>query len=244
MEKYPRNHFSYSAISAYLDCPMKWYYNYVVAPVREEEPFVFTLGTLYHNALETLYGNKDIQKGFDILNDGWAKANGKFEKKGVERIIKCYETYAADVYPLYESRTDIIEMTDRIDIEDIDVPFEFRIDLSTIDKAIIDHKTVGTTHSKYKPNVDNSLQLNLYAYGYYVKTGFMPSRVEYHYAFKDTGNIQIASAIVNQRDMLKAVAIAKGVYKAIKNDVFYPSFKASCRNCPHEQLCTSNLGRI
>lgn len=240
---YPKDHISYSAVSAYLECPMKWYYNYVTAPVQEEEPWVFQVGTMYHSAMEILFKENDFKKAMDMLNVEWDKATG-MRKRDVEKIMNCFDTYNTNVFPIYQGRVTQVEYSDRITIPNVDIPFEFRIDFMTMDNTIVDHKTVGTKNGRFKPNIDHSLQMSLYSYCYYVKFGVMPSRVEYHYAYKDTGDIEIATAIPNQNDMLRAIACVQGVYKAIVNDIFYPNFKANCDKCSYKDQCSASLGLI
>lgn len=234
-----RNHVSYSSISKYMKCSMQWYYDYVIAPEKKIETLPMKIGIAYHKALEKLYLDRDYDGGLLILED-LAKESGKYARRDISAIINCYKDYYLKVYPLYQSRVDRVEVEGSVNIPGIGVPLDYRMDLLTTDGIVIDHKTVG----RIIPDIEYSLQFDLYAYAYYKEYGRLPSRVEYHNAFKNVGSVEVRSKIPNVVDMMKAVSCVVGVVKAIEADVFIPFYGRQCAHCPHKEMCDYEHGKI
>ncbi len=234
-----RDHISYSSISKYMKCSMRWYYDYVIAPEKKVESLPLKIGSAYHNAIEKLYIDRDYDGGLLLLEE-FAKENGRYAQKDIGAIINCYKDYYLKVYPLYQSRVEKVEVKGYVDIPGIEVPLEYRMDLLTTDGVIADHKTIG----RVVPGIEYSLQFDLYSYAYYKEYGRLPSKVEYHDAYKGTGSVAVRSKIPSISDMMKAVSCAVGVVKAIEADIFIPCYDKHCSYCPHKDMCDREHGSI
>lgn len=234
-----RDHVSYSSISKYMQCSMRWYYDYVIAPDKKVDSLPIKIGTMYHSALEKLYLDRDYDGGL-LLLENFAKENGRYAQKDIRAIINCYKDYYLRIYPLYQSRVEKVEVKSQVEIPGISVPLEYRMDLLTTDGTIVDHKTIGNM----VPDIEYSLQFDLYSYVYYKEYGRLPSKVEYHEAYKNTGSVAVKSKIPNIADMMKAVSCAVGVVKAIESDIFIPYYGRQCSYCPHKELCDRENGNI
>lgn len=236
---FPKEHISYSSVNKYLDCPQKWYYDYVIAKDKKETSTALTLGSVYHEALEKLYLDGDYEGGLALFSQ-LASDSGRFAQKGIEMLRKCYENYYMSIYPQYQSRVEKVEVKDQISVPGIPIPLEYRMDLLTTDGVIIDHKTVG----RMVPNIDYSLQFDLYAYAYYRMNGVLPSRVEYHIAYKDSGRVEVVGKVPRLCDMLRAISCVVGAYRGVENDIFYCKCGKQCNYCSHRELCESENGNI
>ena len=236
---YPRDHLSYSAVNKYLQCPKRWHYDYVVAKDEKKESFALKLGSLYHSALEKLYITGEVAEGESMFTQ-FAGENGKFRQKEIEKTRMCFENYHDTIYPQYQTRVERIEVKDDVFISGLDIPLEYRIDLITTDGTLVDHKTVG----RFAPDIEYSLQFDLYAYGYYQKYGVLPRSVEYHNAYKATGRVEVMKKIPRVSDMLKAVSCVAGAYRGVKEDIFIPKYSKACNYCPHREICDREFGMI
>lgn len=234
-----KDHISYSSISKYLRCPRQWYYDYVVAPEKKEENLSLTLGTVYHTALERLYSERDYEAGLAAFNEISAN-HGRRAHREVEGIMECYKQYYLSVYPKYASRVESVELKGTVAIPGVEVPLEYRMDLVTTDGIIIDHKTVG----RMEPDLEHSLQFDLYAYVFYKQNGVLPRGAEYHYAYKDSGKVKVVSKVPKISEMLKAVACAEGMAKGVEADNFMPTYGKHCEWCPYKELCDREFGLI
>lgn len=237
--KLPRSHISYSAMSKYLECPKRWFYDYVMFADRRVESFALTLGSLYHDAVEGLYNTGEFEENLKKLED-YASEVPRFRQKEVKKVVECFKNYYMEVYPLYASRVEQVELKDEVSIAGVEVPMQFRMDLVTTDGIIVDHKTVG----RFVPRLDYSMQFDLYAYAYYRKYGRLPRGIEYHYAYKLTGGVEVKSGVPTMSGMLKAVACVVGAVKGIKNDIFIPKYSKSCNYCPHKGDCDREYGVV
>lgn len=234
-----KDHISYSSISKYLLCPKQWHYDYVIVPKEEKESLPLVLGSAYHNALEKLYLEKDYDSGLSEFDEVSAN-HGRKAHKDIENIKKCYEQYYLSVYPKYASRVESVELVGNVEITGVDVPLEYRMDLVTTDGVIVDHKTVG----RVVPELEYSLQFDLYSYVFYKQNGVLPKGVEYHYAYKRNGRVEVVSKMPKISDMLKAVSCAEGMARGVESDNFMPKYGKHCNWCPHRELCDREFGLI
>ena len=52
-----RSYESPSSLNLYIECPKKYWFNYIEKPdIEEEKHLYFALGTAFHSAMEFLYG--------------------------------------------------------------------------------------------------------------------------------------------------------------------------------------------
>lgn len=229
--KYPKDHCSYSSLGKYNTCPKQWHYSYVVYPDKQQDSAALRFGSAYHKVLEYTYGGK-------LWQDAYELALGEFDigsQKDMLRILT--SMYMSEVFPQYSSRVLGVESTYHIDIPEIDVPLEMKIDLETVDGVLVDHKTVGG----YKPSISHNLQLNIYSYGYYKLKGIMPRSVEFHYADKRKRRIEIVGITPNYPDMCKAISSLKSMYRGILADDISPRIGSHCDYCSYRNECDSTF---
>lgn len=235
--KYPRDHYSYSSFSKFEQCPRCWWYYYVkYAGAKQEESFALILGDAYHQALEAMYRGKPKEECleiFDKLTRG--KAFTSLVAKDTATMRQAVEYYYSAIYPLYRNRVDVIEMDAKIKFPEVEIPFQFRIDLATKDGVIIDHKTAGRT----EPEVEKNTQLSLYSYAYMLDTGRLPRQFELHIASKSPkgARVEIKTYSPKLPEVLKVVSRFRSFVKRVEMDDFpaicgkycdYYSWKDEC----------------
>lgn len=210
---------------------------------------MFEIGTAYHLAIETLYREHNLKSALEAYNlhlDSYIadQQAGVSEVRLEEKLIleDAVKYYFESIYPLYENITDTIEDSGEFYIDGIDIPISYRIDLSTIDGRIIDHKTVGGS----EPRTTYNKQLLLYSYAFYLKHGRVPAVIELHKAYKSPrkrkGNPEAVPVVVHRQsvdfaEVLKVVAEVRAMYNNVKGDLFPPKVGGHCFKCPHLQAC-------
>lgn len=233
VEKIELDHLSWSSVAAYLECPREWWFKYVRYSEQRKmfKSAAFDIGTLYHSAIESLYKGSSLMEVLDAFDLEKQEITGvKYHTEELNRMRQAVENYSINVLPLYKNLVtpDLIEE----DVKDfyipgVPIPIHMRIDLSTIDDRIIDHKTIGSYY--YVPVAEKNKQLLLYSYRHYLKTGRQPRSIELHKAFKcDSRPIEIDSATVNFTDMLKVVDLVRNVYQMIQADIFPCYMSKAC----------------
>jgi CRISPR/Cas system-associated exonuclease Cas4 (RecB family) len=229
------DHLSYSQISLYMECPREYYFRYIKYPEKkgDMDSDVFRLGRAYHTAMEGLYSNKPLPQ---VINEFEAETSSlsSYAAMDIETTKNAILYYQSSIYPQYAGLVQDIE----VDVKDfmipgVEVPIHLRIDLSTVDDRIIDHKTVG-----YKrPTSKDNKQLLLYAYYHLQKHGRLPRQVEIHSAYKKpkTGElVGVDVSYVEYTDVLRMADLVRNIYFMIKNDIF-PCYMASiCRSSPYK----------
>lgn len=242
------DHLSYSQLSMFTSCPRRYWFNYIKEAKKEQRHWVFEIGTAYHLAIESLYRERNLNLALQAYNsylqayidDQGGVTDLKEEEK--IRLEDAVKYYYDNIFPMYESLSDTIEDSGEFYIDGIDIPISYRIDLSTIDGRIIDHKTVGGS----EPHSNFNKQLLLYAYAYYLKHGRVPQSIELHKAYKNPrklkGNPDALPVVVQRQgvdfaEVLKVVAEMRAMYNSIKADLFPPKVGRHCWKCPHLEAC-------
>lgn len=231
---YPSEFIRYTSIMKYLTCPRQWYQDYVldIASAEQRDSLPLYLGTLFHESIEKLYETDNIEQAREVLFSA-KNEQPRFRKVGIEKLERLLNNYHIEVYPRYQGRIQYIEHEYMCNIEGVSVPYRSKIDLITSDGLIIDLKTTGFK----RPNLEHSLQLDLYSFGYYAEFGILPRGVEYHYADKETGRVEVVNRTVEAKDIMKAVGTVRMVMRGIEHDVFPQSYTERCKWCTHDEIC-------
>jgi hypothetical protein len=190
-----------------------------------------------------LYGNKGLTNALDefssVIGDEHLTDT---KRKDIETMVRAVEYYHTKIFPLYVNRVEGIEIDDSIIMKGIDVPVKYRIDLSTLDGEVVDHKTVGFS----VPDLVWSKQLHFYAYVQYKLTGRIPRKLSYHYAFKSLNKtrynpqgLPVVTMSVTPRmaDVMRVAMQMTEVYNRIKLGMFAPNFGVTCRDCGKDEEC-------
>ena len=239
---------SYSSMSTYEQCPLKWKFHYVDRLPEEPRPY-FSFGTVMHEVMEFFYMEKEGGriKGprFDApsvdellsyyasvwLSEGYEspKQEEDYRKLG-ERIIREYHREHSENFrmPIATEHGFIM------DVEGIKVRgFIDRVDkLGPESVAILDYKTSKNTFTI--PYVENSKQLALYQMAF---EELHHKRVERLSLYHLRSNMDFSvgrrpdSMIGALRDEILEVA------SAIEDENFEPKRSALCEYCDYQRFC-------
>lgn len=233
-EKQPERHLSYSQVSAYVRCPLTYYWRYVKG-IKTAPAGAMALGSSLHKAFEhnysqKIYSHKDLPMSvvLDVFRDAW-KENSRgcsYDPEKSENAdsmladgLMMVEKYHAEVSPKIQPK--LIEARVTLNIPGISREILMFIDLVDDKDVVVDHKT-----SKATPNaltLAKDFQLVLYRMGFRAKFGYNPKGLRYDYivrkASKKTGSwVEIHPMPVEKNETHEAALIAhfKTVLRCIK----------------------------
>lgn len=233
---------SVSQIKSYLDCPLNFYYSYVLA-VPEEPSASLEYGTLMHSLVEDM--NRSLQTGKLLplselekrLHDEWP-VSGYLSKGHKIRALTQARQSLAQLYVRFQATPRIplaIEEPFVCNLTDLKLCVRGRFDaILSLDNGveIVDYKT-GTsvkTPEKAKQRATSSHQLTLYALAWYLAHDEIPKRVSLD--FLDTG--QIGSVGKTQRGLDGMISKLRSVADGIRAHDFKPSGDHSF--CKHPDI--------
>jgi len=218
--------YSYSKISCFEQCPLKFKFQYIDKIKTEiEQSIEAFLGSMVHESLEKLYTDLKFQKlmklneVLDFYNDLWQKnwndaivivkkwySKEKYHKMGEKFITDYYNHY----YPFNQGKVLGLETTEFIDLND---KYKFHVRIDRLNEAkdgiyeVHDYKTGGYLPDQAK--FDKDRQLALYSL-WVLKTFGNVKRIKliWHYLAFD-------KEIVSERTQDQLMKLRKETIKAI-----------------------------
>lgn len=251
-----RPHWSYSAISQFLACPLRYYFQRVIGLPATTVSSGLVLGSAVHHALAEYH--RGLQAGWpvnrDCLHDalvrGWEhrEAEGMVIFKSGDSKDDSIALGAAlvDVYLQEPPPEKIVQVEQAIIApmhnsqgEFLETPLVAVADLiTTVSDGLKVHefKTSGRAYSETEANT--SLQPTCYVNA--VQETFGESaRVEYTVLVKTrTPKVQRLEAVRHEEDLGRLGDIVQTIERAVHAGVFYPvESPLNCSSCPHRQPC-------
>ncbi|MFN4260905.1 MAG: RecB family exonuclease [Gemmataceae bacterium] len=251
-----RPHWSYSSISQFLACPLRYYFQRVIGLPATTVSSGLVLGSAVHHALAEyhrgLQAGQPVNRGclHDALVKGWEhrEAEGTVIFKSGDSKDDSIALGAAlvDVYlqepppekivqveqaiiaPMHNSQGEILE-TPLMAVADL---------ITTVSDGLKVHefKTSGRAYSETE--ADTSLQPTCYVNA--VQEIFGEStRVEYTVLVKTkTPKVQRLEAVRHEEDLGRLGDIVQTIERAVQARVFYPvASPLNCSSCPYRQPC-------
>jgi len=219
--------YSYSKISCFEQCPLKFKFQYIDKIKTEiEQSIEAFLGSMVHESLEKLYTDLKFQKlmklndVLDFYNDLWQKnwndaivivkkgySKENYHKMGEKFITDYYNHY----YPFDQSKVLGLETTEFVDLND---KYKFHVRIDRLNEAnegvyeIHDYKTGGYLPEQAK--FDEDRQLALYSL-WVLKTFGNVKRIKliWHYLAFD-------KEIVSERTQDQLMKLRRGTIDRIK----------------------------
>lgn len=256
MKKEPRPHWSYSAISQYLRCPLQYYFERVLKIPRTGINSGMLLGSSVHSALAAyhrgLQKNKEVkwQQIQQELFETWL-----FREKEQPVDYKPKETrdslleLGVALLKLYLEEpppTEVVTVEQRLLVplhnsegQYLETPLLAFADLVTREDGtlkIIEFKTSGRAYGKSE--VEMSQQATCYVNGVFEKFGEWPM-VEYIVLVKTkTPKLQRLKTARNEDDLGRLGDLVENIERAVANKIFYPvETPMNCSTCSYRQQC-------
>ena len=251
-----RLHWSYSAISQFLACPLRFYFQRVVGLPQTTVGSGLVLGSAVHHALAAYH--RGLQAGRPVttehlhqaVQDGWQRreAEARVLFKSGESRQGCVDLGVAlvDAYLLEPPPENILRVEEEITApmhnsrgEYLETPLVAVADLITrADDGLKVHefKTSGRAYSEME--ADTSLQPTCYVNA--VQEVFGESaRVEYTVLLKTkVRRVQRLEVVRHDEDLGRLGDVVQSVERAVEAGAFYPvESPMNCSTCPYRQPC-------
>ncbi len=259
-------HVSYSQISTYMLCPLKYRFSYIEELTPEFTPAALPFGGAIHESLAYFYrtlqnaGKKrpSIDDMKEIFRNDWMLRlkceDVKFDKKDdsaeslMELGIKMLETFYENVTPgevMCVEQEFCIRKTDPENGKLLPLPLVGFIDLIEKDKngkiVVVDHKTAARKYPASK--ADNDLQLSIYSC-VLSRSSLVNGDKLFNARFdvitkgKNPEFVTYPTKRTHD-DQRKALKIVREVICAIDAGIFYPNVGWMCGSCQYQTACKS-----
>lgn len=252
----PRTHWSYSAISQYLSCPLRFYFQRIMRLPQKSVGSSLVLGSSVHAALAEYHRTvqqdepTDTAKLHRIIADNWTKRgdetrisyrDGETQADLMAVGVSLIELYLQQpppeniiaieqeiIAPLHNSRGDYLE-TPLLAVADL-------VTEGNEELTVQEFKTSGRAYSEME--AETSLQPTCYVNAVQEKFGHTAS-VEYTVLVKTkTPKLQRLRAVRHADDLARLGDIVENIERAIEAKVFYPvENPLNCSTCPYRQPC-------
>ncbi len=251
-----RPHWSYSSISQYLSCPLRFYFQRVQRLPQMMVGSSLVLGSSVHAALAEYHRTvqqdepTDIPKLHKIISETWNKRenetrisyrDGENQADLLAQGISLVELYLKEPPPenIVAIEQEIIAPLHNSQGEYLETPLVAVADLITEgneELTVREFKTSGRAYSEME--AETSLQPTCYVNAVQETLGIPPA-VEYTVLVKTkTPKIQRLTTVRNEDDLARLGDIVENIERAIQANVFYPvETPLNCSTCPYRQPC-------
>ena len=249
----PINHLSKSQITLYLECSLKYRFQYIDELPKPFKSSGLAFGTSIHSALEWLHkerlkGNPvSFEKLTKILEADWysQKADAQIEYKNGEswemlllkgkEILNLYlsepvQKIVAAEYPFE------VPLINQETGEMLDVPIQGIMDVIEEGDTIGEFKTAAK--SMDMASLLNNLQLTVYAYAYQrlFKKEAKSLKV-INFIKNKNPKLEILETTRGQKDFTRLFYLAREVLTGIRSNIFFPRFSFLCSDCEYGTYC-------
>ena len=238
---------SYSSLSTYETCPLKYKYQYVDR-IQEPKSKDQVFGTLIHSALQYYHAPALLAPNFEQVLDFFVKRwnSEVFDSELEERAaftegVKILERYCQDNKP---NDFTVVDLESRFSLEIGDEAtgqhtlsgIIDRIDKTETGYEIIDYKTTKKMPSQEK--VDNDLQLSIYLKAFlerYPKETENINHITVSLYYLKHGVKLSSTRTIEQLNQIDGAFLE--IIKAIESEQFDPVLNPLCDWCGYQKIC-------
>lgn len=251
-----RTHWSYSAISQYLACPLRFYFQRIQRIPQTSVSSSLVLGSSVHSALAEYHRTvqedepTDIPKLHRIIAEAWSKReketritfrDGESQSDLKDQAIALVELYLKEPPPegIVAIEREIMAPLHNSQGEYLETPLLAVADLITEgneELAVREFKTSSRAYSEME--AETSLQPTCYVNAVQEIYGH-PATVEYTVLVKTkTPKVQRLTTVRTDEDLSRLGDIVETIERAIQANAFYPvETPLNCSTCPFRQPC-------
>lgn len=251
-----RPHWSYSAISQFLACPLRYYFQRVLCLPQPTISGNLVLGSSVHAVLAEYHRSiqhdepTEVAKLHQVFNDSWTRRenetrlalrDGETSQGLIDQGIALIELYLQEPPPqqIVAIEQEIISPVHNSRGEYLETPLVAIADLITEANETItveEFKTSGRAYSEME--VETSLQPTCYVNAAQERYGH-PATVEYTVLVKTkTPKIQHLKTERSESDLGRLGDIIENIERAVAANIFYPvENPLNCSTCPFRQPC-------
>jgi CRISPR/Cas system-associated exonuclease Cas4 (RecB family) len=251
-----RPHWSYSAISQYLACPLRYYFQRVLRLPQPTVGSSLVLGISVHAVLAEYHRAvqqdepTDIPKLHRVFSESWVRRenetqvsyrNSENRSDLMAQGISLVELYLQEPPPanIVAIEETILAPLHNTRGEYLETPLMAVADLITEDAETLTIGEFKTSSRAYSESeVETSLQPTCYVNAVLETTG-VHAAVEYTVLVKTkTPKVQRLTTVRNEADLGRLGDIVENIERAIQAQAFYPvETPLNCSTCPFRQPC-------
>ena len=253
---YNRPHWSYSAISQYLACPLRYYFQRVLGLPQPTVSSSLVLGSSVHRVLAEYHRTvqNDERTKIEVLHQSFVQAweqrenetriaysGGDTRENGIAQGIALFDIYLKEPPPqrIIGIEQEMIAPVHNSQGEYLETPLVAITDLiieGNEELTVHEFKTSGRAYSEMQ--VDTSLQPSFYVNAVQEVYGH-PATVEYTILVKTkTPRVQRLPTIRTDDDLGRLGDIIQNVERGVQASIFYPiESPLNCSGCPFRKPC-------
>jgi putative RecB family exonuclease len=251
------DHLSASQLTLYLQCSLKYRFQYLDKLPKPFKPAGLAFGSVIHSALDWFHKQKVNGNGvtlemlIKIFDADWfsqcVEAEVRFKDKeagagliemGRQMLTQYFQTYKE--MPVGAEIPFSLPLVEPVTGEVLGPSLEGRLDLAERD-AVVEFKTSAQTLNAQ--DLKDSLQLTCYGYAYRMLFQKEPKILRVvDFVKTKTPKMVMLQATREERDYRKLFYVAKEVLRGIDSGVFYPNASFKCKDCEYEGPCQAWLG--
>jgi len=246
-------HLSASQINLYIQCSLKYKYQYVDQIPKPFKPSGLAFGSVMHSAIEWLHKERikgkqvSLERLYKIFETDWfsLRVDTRIQFKDGEDEVKLLLTGKEMLGIYFNSPLNSIKSAEvpfhvpLLNIstgEELMVPLEGIIDLIEKDDVIVEFKT--SARSMDPESLNDYLQLTAYSYAYRTLFGRGPKTLKViNFVKAKTPKMVVIETSREKSDYERFFYIAREVLKGINSGLFFPKQSFMCKDCEYGGLC-------
>jgi CRISPR/Cas system-associated exonuclease Cas4 (RecB family) len=253
MGEHSIDHLSASQINLYIQCGLKYRFQYVDRAPRPFKSSGLVFGSAIHSTIEWFHKQRkmgkqvSLEKLYKILESDWfcqrvedevRYREGEEEKKLIltaKEILGLYFNSPLDgvVDAEFPFRVPLVHHRSGKSLE---VGLEGFIDLIEEGDIVTEFKT--SARSMDPQNTGDILQLTIYSYAYKTLFGKEPKLLRVvNFVKTRTPKMVILETGREMKDYERLYYLAQEVLRGIRSGIFFPRQSFMCKDCEYEILC-------
>jgi putative RecB family exonuclease len=247
------DHLSSSQINLYLQCSLKYKFQYIDGIPKPFKPSGLALGSAIHSTLswfhkERMNGNQvSLKRLYKIFEADWysQKVDTEIKYKTGEAEIKLI-IMAKEMLGLYFQQSPkevkgtevpfVIPLIDPSNGKSLGINLEGFIDLIEKDDTIVEFKT--STQTINPGDIGDYLQLTAYSYAYEILYQKPPKLLKVvNFVKTKKPKMVVLETKRTKADYQRLFYLASQVLKGIKHQIFFPRPSFWCKDCEYEKYC-------
>lgn len=247
------DHLSSSQINLYLECSLKYKFQYIDKIPKPFKPSGLALGSTIHSTLswfhkEKMNGNNvSLERFYRIFDADWysQKLDNEIRYKDGEAEMKLVfmakEMLGLYLYnPIKEIKGTevpfVVPLINPSNGRSLGISLEGFIDLIEKDDTIVEFKTSSQTMNS--GDIEDYLQLTAYSYAYEILYQRPPKLLKViNFVKTKKPKMNVLETKRNKTDYQRLFYLAGQVLKGIKSQIFFPRQSFWCKDCEYDMYC-------
>ncbi|MFH1648469.1 MAG: PD-(D/E)XK nuclease family protein [Patescibacteria group bacterium] len=247
------DHLSSSQINLYLQCSLKYKFQYIDTLPKPFRPSGLAFGSVIHSALswfhkERMNGNGvTLERFYRIFDADWyslkvdTDIRYKYGEADMKLVVMAKEMLGLYFHnPIKEVKGTevpfVIPLINPSNGKNLGIDLEGIIDLIEADETIVEFKTSSQTINQ--KDINDHLQLTAYSYAYEMLYRKPPKLLKVINFVKTKKPKMITMETKRGKtDYQRFFNLASQILKGIESQIFFPRTSFMCKDCEYERHC-------